>query len=89
ALAAVGAYLLTILFSRAAGLFSGVNVTALNRAVIIFIVLLSFVLCGPFGILVLLLATAVGCVPALVNIRRVYCMGAIMLPVMVYSFGLA
>ena len=89
ALAAVGAYLLTILFSRAAGLFSGVNVTALNRAVIIFIVLLSFVLCGPFGILVLLLATAVGYVPALVNIRRVYCMGAIMLPVMVYSFGLA
>jgi len=89
ALAAVGAYLLTILFSRAAGLFSGVNVTALNRAVIIFIVLLSFVLCGPFGILVLLLATAVGCVPALVNIRRVYCMGAIMLPVMVYSFCLA
>lgn len=89
ALAAVGAYLLTILFSRAAGLFSGVNVRALNRAVIIFIVMLSFVLCGPFGILVLLLATAVGCVPALVNIRRVYCMGAIMLPVMVYSFGLA
>jgi len=39
------------------------------------------------GGLVLLLATAVGYVPALVNIRRVYCMGAIMVPVMAYSFG--
>jgi len=35
------------------------------------------------------LATAVGYVPSLVNIRRVYCMGAIMVPVMAYSFGLA
>ncbi|GLI45869.1 tripartite tricarboxylate transporter permease [Methanoculleus bourgensis] len=89
ALAAVGAYLLTILLSSMAGWFGGVNVTALNRGVIVFVVLLSFFLCGPFGGLVLLLATAVGYVPSLVNIRRVYCMGAIMVPVMVYSFGFA
>ncbi|KUG21238.1 hypothetical protein ASZ90_009009 [hydrocarbon metagenome] len=54
-----------------------------------FIAVLTFVLCGPFGLLVLALATAIGLVPHLVNIRRVYCMGAIMLPVMLYSFGLA
>lgn len=89
ALAAVGAYLLTILLSSMAGWFGGVNVTALNRGVIVFVVLLSLFLCGPFGGLVLLLATAVGYVPSLVNIRRVYCMGAIMVPVMVYSFGFA
>ncbi|NLB01356.1 MAG: hypothetical protein GX837_10475, partial [Methanomicrobiales archaeon] len=51
--------------------------------------LLSLFLCGPFGGLVLVLATAVGYVPSLVNIRRVYCMGAIMVPVMAYSFGFA
>ncbi|MGB4052257.1 MAG: tripartite tricarboxylate transporter permease [Methanoculleus sp.] len=89
AMAAVAAYLLTVYFSTMAGWFGGVNVTALNRGVIIFVVLLSLILCGPFGGLVLLLATAVGYVPSLVNIRRVYCMGAIMVPVMAYSFGFA
>ena len=88
ALAAVGAYLLTILLSRAAWWFGGVNVTMLNYGVIAFVVLLSLFLCGPFGGLVLILATAVGYVPTLVNIRRVYCMGVIMVPVMVYSFGI-
>ena len=89
AMAAVGAYLLTILLSSMAGWFGNVNITNLNRGVIVFVVVLSLFLCGPFGVLVLLLATAVGYVPALVNIRRVYCMGAIMVPVMAYSFGLA
>jgi putative membrane protein len=89
AMAAVGAYLLTVLLSSMAGWFGGVNVTNLNYGVIAFVVLLSLFLCGPFGGLVLLLATAVGYVPTLVNIRRVYCMGAIMVPVMAYSFGLA
>jgi len=89
AIAAVGAYLLTVYFSTMAGWFDGVNVTALNRGVIAFVVLLSLILCGPFGGFILLLATAVGYVPSLVNIRRVYCMGAIMVPVMVYSFGFA
>ena len=70
-------------------MFGDVNVTRLNQGVIAFVVLLSLFLCGPFGGLVLVLATAVGCVPSLVNIRRVYCMGAIMVPVMAYSFGLA
>ncbi|BBL67485.1 hypothetical protein MchiMG62_06660 [Methanoculleus chikugoensis] len=89
ALAAVGAYLLTIRLSSMAAWFSGVNITRLNHAVIVFVAVLSLFLCGPFGGLILLLATAVGYVPSLVNIRRVYCMGAIMVPVMVYSFGLA
>lgn len=89
AMAAVGAYLLTILLSSMAGWFGNVNITNLNRGVIVFVAVLSLFLCGPFGVLVLLLATAVGYVPALVSIRRVYCMGAIMVPVMAYSFGLA
>jgi putative membrane protein len=38
---------------------------------------------------ILLLATAVGLVPHLVNVPRMYCMGAIMVPVMLFSFGIA
>jgi TctA family transporter len=44
---------------------------------------------GPVRLLVLALATAVGLVPPLANVRRVHAMGAIMLPVMAWSFGFA
>ncbi len=70
-------------------LLNGFDSRVLNRAVIAFVVLLSVVLTGPFGFFILLLATAVGLVPHLVNIQRMYCMGAIMIPVMIYSFGFA
>ncbi|RXE55733.1 hypothetical protein ABH15_05730 [Methanoculleus taiwanensis] len=88
-LAGVCAYLLTILLASSATRLGSINITALNYSVIGFVVLLALLLSGPFGGLVLLLATAVGLVPQLVNVRRVYCMGAIMLPVMLYSFGIA
>jgi len=88
ALAACGAYVLAILLSGCAHRLGGIDVVKLNHAVIVFICALSLVLCGPFGWFVLLLATAVGVVPQLVNVQRVYCMGAIMLPVMLYSFGI-
>jgi putative membrane protein len=57
--------------------------------VILFVVILSILLTGPFGLVVLILATALGLVPHLVNVPRMYCMGAIMIPVMLYSFGIA
>ncbi len=61
----------------------------LNRAVILFVVGLCIVLTGPFGICILILATILGLVPHLINVSRVYCMGAIMVPVILYSFGIA
>ena len=87
-LAACAAYLITIRLAPLAQRLSGIDDLALNRAVVVFVVLLSLVLTGPFGLFVLLLALLVGLVPHLVNIPRVYCMGAIMLPVMLYSFGI-
>jgi putative membrane protein len=88
-LAACGAYILTILLSSSAGWFGAIDTVKLNYTVVGFVILLSLLLCGPFGGLVLVLATAVGCIPHLVNVRRVYCMGAIMVPVMLFSFGIA
>jgi Predicted membrane protein len=88
-LAACLAYVITITLSRSAGWLNGINGTLLNRAVIIFVVGLCIILTGPFGILILVLATVLGLVPHMINVSRVYCMGAIMVPVILYSFGIA
>jgi putative membrane protein len=88
-LASCAAYVITILLSTSAHRLNGFDSRVLNRLVIVFVVLLSIVLTGPFGLFVLLLAIAVGFVPHLVNVPRMYCMGAIMVPVMLYSFGFA
>ena len=85
--ASCAAYIITIALSRSSHLLNGIDVRFLNRAVVIFVVTLCGVLTGPFGLVILVMATAVGLVPYLVNIPRLYCMGAIMLPVMLYSFG--
>lgn len=87
-LASCAAYIITIRLSASAHLLNGFDSRALNRGVIVFVVLLSIVLTGPFGFFILLLATTVGLIPHLVNVPRMYCMGAIMIPVMLYSFGL-
>ncbi|MDD1691242.1 MAG: tripartite tricarboxylate transporter permease [Methanoregula sp.] len=88
-LAACAAYGITIWFSRSAYLIGNIDSFALNRAVIFFVVILCIVLTGPFGLVVLVLATALGLVPHFINLPRVYCMGAIMVPVILYSFGIA
>ncbi len=88
-LAACAAYGITVVLSRSASRFNGIDGRLLNRAVIAFIVILCIILTGPFGLGILILATALGLVPHLVNVPRVYCMGSIMVPVIVYSFGIA
>lgn len=88
-LAACAAYGITVGLSRSAGRFNGIDGKLLNRAVIVFIILLCIFLTGPFGVVILILATALGLVPHLVNIPRVFCMGAIIAPVILYSFGIA
>lgn len=88
-MAACVAYLVTVGLSRFAVCFSAIDSSALNRAVIVFVVALSAILTGPFGLLVLVLATGLGLVPRFINLPAVYCMGAIMVPVILWSFGIA
>ena len=88
-LGACAAYAITIALSRSAGRLNGIDGKLMNRLVIAFIILLCSIITGPFGIAILILATALGLVPNLVNIPRVYCMGAIMVPVILFSFGIA
>lgn len=87
--AACAAYVITIMLSRSAHRLGGIEGRRLNGAVIAFVVALCLVLTGPFGGFVLLLATLIGLVPHIVNVPRMYCMGAVMVPVMLYSFGIA
>jgi putative membrane protein len=87
-LAAVAAYLITIYLSRYAFLLNGLDSSLLNRGVISFIVILCIILTGPFGVFILVLATALGLVSHIINLPKVYGMGAIMIPVMFYSFGI-
>ena len=88
-LAACAAYGITVVLSRSASGLNGIDGRLLNHAVIAFIVILCIILTGPFGVAILILATALGLVPYLVNIPRVFCMGAIIVPVILYSFNIA
>jgi putative membrane protein len=82
------AYLLTIRLSRSAGIFRGIGIRRLNLAVMGFVAVLTLLLTGPFGLLILCLATAIGVVPPLVNVPRLFLMGAVMIPVVCFSLGL-
>lgn len=88
ALAALIAYLITFFLAGRMGIFKGLNVRNVGITVILFCVFLSFILTGPYGLFILALATAVGVVPSIINVRRVSCMGAIMLPVILWSLEL-
>ena len=87
--AACAAYVITVILSRSAHHLGGIEGRWLNSAVLAFVVALCLLLTGPFGGFVLLLATLIGLVPHMVNVPRLYCMGAVMVPVMLYSFGIA
>lgn len=88
-LAACAAYGITLVLSRSASLLNDIDGRVLNNAVIAFITILCLLLTGPFGIVILILATALGLVPHLVNVPRVYGMGVIIVPVILFSFGIA
>ena len=87
-IAGAAAYLLTIRLSRSAGIFQGLGIRTMNLVVMGLVATLTVLFTGPFGILILCLATAVGVVPPLVNVPRLFAMGAIMLPVICFSLGI-
>ncbi|MCP1662955.1 putative membrane protein [Methanocalculus sp. AMF5] len=84
-LAAVVAYPLTVLSSKGSQVLARLNIRRLNLTVIVFLLLLTAFVTGPFGLLILGLATAIGSVPPLVSVQRVFCMGAIMVPIICWS----
>ena len=65
-------------FARAV---SGRHWARVTDAVIGFLVLLTAILAGPVGLVVLVTATAVGLLPPLLGVRRVHLMGCLLVPV--------
>ena len=57
-------------------------------AVIASIAGLSFYYSGLIGLLILATSTAIGILPAVVNVKRTHCMGVLMLPCILYFAGL-
>lgn len=86
-IAACFAFLITVLIAGSAWRIGGIDKRRLNIGVIGFVTLLAFILSGIFGLFILLLATLLGLVPKLLNIPQLYCMGAVMVPVILFSFG--
>ncbi len=87
-LAATLGYILTIYSARIGRYSAQINQKILSGVVLIFLIVLTALFSGVFGLLILILATAIGFLPARLGVPRIYCMGAIMLPVMLFSFGL-
>ena len=86
--AALFGYFATVLFSKASTFFARINQKRLSFAVLIFLVVLTALLCGPFGLFILVLATAAGMVPVMLGVSRIYGMGAVMIPVMLFTLGI-
>jgi len=87
-MAGFAAYLLTIRLARSGDLFRGLETRTLNISVMGFIAALTLLFTGPFGLLILGLATAIGVVPPCANVPRLFLMGAIMIPVICFSLGI-
>lgn len=72
---------LTPLFASLAG---SLDYILLSRAVIVFLTIVIFLLSGYLGLVVAIVASALGVFAQLAGVARIYLMGCISLPVLVY-----
>lgn len=70
-----------------AGAFTGVNYDLLSVTVLAGLAVAALLFTGFFGLQVMVVATAVGVLPPLLGVRRTHCMGSLLLPIMLYFFG--
>lgn len=80
-IAAILTLKLGLLFSK---YISKVNYKMLVMSIILMIILLTLVLTGFKGILILIISTFIGLIPAIVKVKRIHAMGCLLLPVIFY-----
>jgi putative membrane protein len=85
--ASLVAYIITVRLAGCASFFSGIDGRLINTLVGGFVIFLCVAFTGPFGLFILACATGIGLVPHLLNLSRVTCIGAVTLPVILYSLG--
>lgn len=73
---------------RSASVLAGADYRKVNLSVFMLVLALIAVVCGPVGLLIAALATAVGASCAVLRVRRMYLMGFLMLPTILYFSGL-
>lgn len=79
------AVVITLSVARsAAKLMHKINYSAINIAILLLIVILSFVLTGVTGFFILLISTSIGMLPALKGVGRNHAMGCLILPVILF-----
>jgi putative membrane protein len=82
------AFVLTLYLSKAvAKLLSVVSYLYISLATLVFIVSMVYVLTGLTGILLMLVAGAIGFAAMVFNTRLSYCLGALILPVLANTMG--
>ena len=86
--AALAGYLVTVSSSKLSRVIMHLDQKIIARGVLLFLVGMTVIFCGPFGVLILILTTLVGLIPAMADKPRIFCMGAIMLPVMLFTLGI-
>ena len=84
-LAAGLATFLVLLLARVfARLMTKVNYRALCFSIIILVTSLVFYFCSWIGLLILIISTAVGLIPNIIDVKRSHSMGCLMLPVILF-----
>ncbi len=87
-LAAGIAMIATIYMSKLlAKVLTQYNYVKLSYIVAVLLVLISYLLTGPMGVLVLIIATGIGLTAVVFNTRRSYCLGGLIFPVVISMTG--
>ncbi len=86
-LVSIVSYFATIyLGDRISKLLSGINYSKLCVAVFVLLIILVFSFTGWFGLIIFMISITVGMIAPYAKIRKIHCMGVIMLPVILYFF---
>ncbi|MDR2854958.1 MAG: tripartite tricarboxylate transporter permease [Methanomicrobiales archaeon] len=82
-----GAFLLTILMARSAQVLNRIPAQAFSQIICVGMVALTYMLTDWFGLWILVLSILIGLLPGLFGVERMFCMGAISLPVILFALG--
>lgn len=86
--AGVGAFLTIRLGRWFAGMFRKLDYQKVSVSIIVMLIGMVAVMTGPIGILYMVTSTAIGLLPPLLGVKRTHCMGVLMLPIMLFYFGM-
>ncbi len=89
AIASVFAYFITIGSGKVICRFiSEINVTRLNKCILVLIISITFVMTGYWGLVILALSTLIGMIPVMTGTNRAHLTGCLIIPVLIFKIGL-